>query len=577
MRNTIILFLLALLALLLFSAGNLYAKEAVILYTGNTHAMLYPCSCPVERDGGIARRASLIKDIRKEYPDLLLLDCGSFTAGGGVLDEYAQNNILDAQRSELNLKAMELMGYDAVALSSDEFNFGKDFFLKNARKNNPAFLSANLDSDKVEPFILREVAGLKIAIIGLTDLAASQKSEGLPVKPVDSIVAGLISRLRGEGVQVVIVLSTLDIKESQELISKVKGIDILFTNRDLGHDKLPPKIGSTFIVRPSWQARKLGKLTLKAKGGKFLGCKDEKIRLSDKIIDDPDILAMLPRCYSDSNCKKEGLLGSCQNPGKLNAACLFVEPNKFKVTVISSRDCLVCNPRQTIDGLKKLFPGLDAEYLDLEQARGLIKDFSIETLPAYIIGPQIQKEPLFESFKENLELKNGMYLLNARMGGLSFFLNRQPRKGSFDLFFSLFDGNTAGMLSIVKEFKPDLHFLAVEKDGGFETMLGQFETEEYLRAVCVQKYYPDKFWDYLACRAKNIGSSWWEDCLLDGGLKDIKVCAKGQQGALLLKQNIALNNELQISSGPGYLVDNRQIFSSAGIPDKEELKKLIKK
>jgi hypothetical protein len=39
------------------------AKDVVILYTGDTHAMLYTCSCPKEPDGGVARRATLVKKL----------------------------------------------------------------------------------------------------------------------------------------------------------------------------------------------------------------------------------------------------------------------------------------------------------------------------------------------------------------------------------------------------------------------------------------------------------------------------------------------------------------------------------
>jgi len=209
-------FILFLFGFIALGVNNLYAKEAVILYTGNTHAMLYTCSCPIERDGGVSRRAALVKEFRKKYPGLLLLDCGSFTAGG-LMDEYIQNTRLDMQRSEVNFQAMELMHYDAVAISSDEFNFGKDFFLKNARKDNPAFLSANLVSDKVEPYIIKQVSGIKIGIIGLTNLAANQKAEGLKIV-APKMVGQLVSRLRNEGVEVVIVLSTLGMKEDLDLI-----------------------------------------------------------------------------------------------------------------------------------------------------------------------------------------------------------------------------------------------------------------------------------------------------------------------------------------------------------------------
>lgn len=566
------LFLFALLTLI---AGNLYAKEVTILYTGNTHAMLYPCNCPIEHDGGISRRASLVKEMRKKFPGLLLLDCGAFTAGG-LMDEYIQNTRLDMQRSEVNLKAMELMQYDAVAISSDEFNFGKDFFLKNARKNNPAFLSVNLDSDKVEPYIVKQVSGVKIGIIGLTNLAASQKSEGLKIgapKAIDQ----LVSRLKNEGIEVVIVLSTLGKKEDLDLISKVKGIDVLFMGHNPAKEDLQAKVDSTFIVRPSWQGRKLGRLTLEVKDGKLLNCKDEEIRLSEKIADDPDVLAILPRCYSDANCKKDGLTGSCQNPGELKASCLFTEPNKLRLIVISAKDCVVCNTEPVLELLKKQFPGISAEYVDLERARNLVKDLSIEVLPAYIIGGEVEKENNFDSFKNNLEFKSGLYLLKPQVSGISYFINRQVRKGSLDLFFSLFEKDAAGLLSVLREFNPNLHFLTVERENGFDAKNGLLEIEEYLRAVCVQKYYPQKFWDYLICRAKNVNSSWWEDCLGEADALKIRTCARGPEGALLLKENIALSKEVQVSFGLSYLLDNYQIFSSRGVPDKEELRKIIKK
>ncbi|MDD5408608.1 MAG: hypothetical protein PHC71_00735 [Candidatus Omnitrophica bacterium] len=566
---------LFILGFIVFSACNIYAKEITVLYTGNTHAMLYPCSCPIEQDGGIARRGSMVKELRKKSPGLLLLDCGSFTAGG-LMDEYTQNTLLDMQRTEVNLKAMELMRYDAVGISSDEFNFGKDFFLKNAGKDGPAFLSANLESDKVTPYIIKQVSGTKIGIIGLTGLSAGQKSEGLKVNPPREM-GQLVGRLKNEGVEVVIVLSTLGKKEDLDLISKIKDIDILFMGYNPVKEDLEPKVGSTFIVHPFWQGRKLGKLTLDVKNGKLLTCKVEEIRLSDKIADDPDILAILPRCYSDANCKKDGLMGNCQNPGELKANCLFPKPNKLKLTVISAKDCVVCNTEPILALLKKQFPGISAEYIDLKRAQKLVKDLSIKTLPAYIIGKEVENESNFDSFKNNLELIGGVYMLKPQIGGISYFIGRQVKKGSLDLFFSIFDKDAAGVLSVLREFNPALHFLAVGNYKGFSAKNGTPEVEECLRGVCVQKYYPQKFWDYLICRAKNINSSWWEDCLQGADTLKIKACARGPEGALLLNENIALNKEVEVSFSLSYLLDNYQMFSSRGTPDRKELREIIKK
>ena len=563
--------------LLFLAAGNLGAENVTVLYTGQTHAMLYPCSCPIKQDGGVARRATLIKELRKKDPQLLLLDCGNFTAGG-LMDEYIQSAQLDMQRTLFNYKAMELMRYDAVGVGSEEFNFGKDFFLQNAKKSNPVYLSANLNTDKVSPYLIKDISGIKIGIIGLTSLSAQQKSEGLKINPPGKIQE-LIRRLKKEGAGVVILLSTLGEKEDLKLISEAKGIDLLFVGQNPLKEDALTKVENTFLLRPAWQGRKLGKLNLEIKNGKLSDCKIEELSLSDEISDAKEITAILPSCYSDSNCRKEGALGSCQDAGTGGAACTFKTPNKVDLLIISAKDCLVCDEQPTIDLLKKKFPGLTVRYLYYPEpkAKQELAKLSILGLPAYVLGKEIEKEDRFLALKNDFKFADNRYVLKPEIGGLAYFFDRQVKKGSLDLFLSLFEKDTAQILAVTEEFKPALHFLATQSNDGFSAKGGNLEVEEYLRGVCVQKYYPEKFWNYLACRSRHLNSSYWEDCLDGADLNKIKSCARGAQGPDLLKENIRLNDELKIMFGPAYLLDNREIFSSRGVPKKEELKKIIKR
>jgi hypothetical protein len=57
----------------------------------------------------------------------------------------------------------------------------------------------------------------------------------------------------------------------------------------------------------------------------------------------------------------------------------------------------------------------------------------------------------------------------------------------------------------------------------------------------------------------------------------VKVCARGEEGALLLEANSKINSEIKVMFGPTYLLDNKVIFSSKGVPAKEDLEKIIKK
>lgn len=557
-------------------AGSLYAQEITIIYTGQTHAMLYPCSCPIQQDGGIARRASLIKELRKKDPSLLLLDCGNFTASG-LMDEYTQNIQLDMQRSQVNFKAMQLMRYDAIGIGLDEFNFGKDFFLKNAKKSLPAYLSSNLETDQVSPYLIKDINGVKIGIIGLTNPFLNQKAQGLKINAPGK-VDEIIKSLKKKGVGIIIILSTQGEQEDLKLISEIKGIDILFVGSNPLKQEALTKVDTTYLLRPVWQGRKLGKLSLFIKEGKLMDCKVEELRLSDNLADDAGISAILPRCYADTNCKKEGFIGSCKNPGELIAECVFNKPNKVNLRVVTVKDCPMCNDKQIVNMLKGKFPGIVAEYLYYPDkgAQKIIKDFSIQGLPAYILGNEVEKESNFFSIKNDFLPLNNFFMLKSQFSGISYILNREEKKQTLDLFFSIFEKDAEQLLTITKEFKPDLHFLAIENATGFEAKNGEPEIEEDLRGVCIQKYYPQKFWDYLICRAKNTNSSYWDDCLEGVDLAKVKGCAKSAEGIKLLKENISLNKQLQISSGPTYLLDNHKIFSSKGAPDKEELRKIIK-
>jgi len=213
-----------------------------------------------------------------------------------------------------------------------------------------------------------------------------------------------------------------------------------------------------------------------------------------------------------------------------------------------------------------------------EEAEKLIKDFGIKALPVYLLDKRVANDPGFNSFKPNLERKGDFYMVKPQFAGVGYFLEREKIKGKLDFFISLYDKNVVPLLDAIKEYKPFVHFLAINKqDKVFEAANGNNEIEEYLRSVCVQKYYPQAFFDYISCRAKNINSSWWEDCAIKMDVNKIKACARGAEGTGLLNENIKLNKEIQIMTGPAYFMDNHQIFGFQGVPTKEDLKKILNK
>src|SRR5215210_7614485 len=90
-----------------------------ILHTNDMHSQIdpLPANDRYAGKGGIARRATLVKRIRKENPNTLLLDAGDCFQGTPYFNLY---------KGVVEYKAMSAVGYDVVTLGNHDFDNGID-------------------------------------------------------------------------------------------------------------------------------------------------------------------------------------------------------------------------------------------------------------------------------------------------------------------------------------------------------------------------------------------------------------------------------------------------------------------
>ncbi len=138
-----------------------------ILHTNDTHSRIdpYPDNDPnFPGQAGYARRAHLIKKVREDNSNLLLLDAGDIFQGTPYYNLYG---------GKVELKLMSKMGYDAAAFGNHEFDNGLDGFLDVLPYANFPFLIANYDfsntilKGKTKEYIIKEKNEKKIGIYGL--------------------------------------------------------------------------------------------------------------------------------------------------------------------------------------------------------------------------------------------------------------------------------------------------------------------------------------------------------------------------------------------------------------------------
>lgn len=114
--------------------------------------------------GGVARRATLVEEIRRENPNTLLLDAGDIFQGTPFFNFYG---------GELEFKLMSRLKYDAATLGNHDFDNGIDGLYSQLPHADFEFISSNYDftntimDGHVLPHKVFNKDGVKIGVFGL--------------------------------------------------------------------------------------------------------------------------------------------------------------------------------------------------------------------------------------------------------------------------------------------------------------------------------------------------------------------------------------------------------------------------
>ena len=159
--------LVTLSGLSLSSFTTAKVRKITILHTNDVHSHIDPFPENHAKNpsvGGVARRASLIEQIRKEEDNVLLLDAGDIFQGTPYFNYYG---------GELEFKLMSMMKYDLATMGNHDFDNGIDGFYSQLPHANFEFVSANYDFKNtvldgiVKPYKTFLKDGIKIGVFGL--------------------------------------------------------------------------------------------------------------------------------------------------------------------------------------------------------------------------------------------------------------------------------------------------------------------------------------------------------------------------------------------------------------------------
>ncbi len=221
-----------------------------VLHTNDHHGTVLPNG----GSAGLAERATFIKTVRAGATNVLLVDAGDINTGSALSNMF---------KGEIDIKAYNMMGYDAVALGNHEFDNSLQTLEGQMAMSAFPWLSANVKkadgSYLAKPYVIKNYEGFRVGIFGITTLRTLEiASPDKSLAFVSEIEAGneMVETLRTkEKCDVVIALAHLGfVKEaegqvtSKEFAEKVAGVDLIVDGHSHTLLKAPEYVNGTPIV-----------------------------------------------------------------------------------------------------------------------------------------------------------------------------------------------------------------------------------------------------------------------------------------------------------------------------------------
>lgn len=290
----------------------------VLMGTTDLHGWLLPHDYYTgeETRNGLARLVPAIDSIRAEHPGrTVLVDSGDLLQGNPLAFVHSR-----LERDEIHpvARALNQIGYDAVAIGNHEFNYGIEHLERVIDQADFAFLSVNTfvhgsDRHAYQPFTIieREIAGrtVRVGVTGVTPPGVllwdrDNVTGRLDFREIVGSVAGVVGEMRDAGADVIVIAAHSGLHGSSydtaatgvpvenaaaAIANEVPGVDVIF----MGHtheEVADTTIAGTLVVQAKNWATSLAtaEIELVAEAGgdwRIAGARGRTIRPAEDAID----------------------------------------------------------------------------------------------------------------------------------------------------------------------------------------------------------------------------------------------------------------------------------------------------
>jgi len=226
-------------------------RHLVILYTNDEHGWME--AADPGGAGGAAEMMGLWREqegYTEDGPYLIL-------SGGDMWTGPAISSWFDG---ESMAEVMNVMGYDAAAIGNHEFDFGLDGLGERATQSEFPFLSVNIQdketgeiADITIPYVVQEVNGVKVGLIGLTTTSTPQTTmpdhvASFNFVPYDEALAEIAPQARADGAELLIVVGHICFYEMQTLVRTAAELGVAVIGGGHCHEQVSEVVDGVALI-----------------------------------------------------------------------------------------------------------------------------------------------------------------------------------------------------------------------------------------------------------------------------------------------------------------------------------------
>ena len=294
----------------------------VTLLQINDHYVLEPVDGG--RRGGMARLATLVRDLKRENPYTI------FALAGDTLSPSVESALM---RGAQMVAALNAIGLDFATFGNHEFDFGPEVLLERMKESKFRWLSANVvDRRSGQAFggasteVLVTLGGVRVGLFGLTTAQAAQTSRPGPdvtfAQPVTA-AKDVAARLRAQGASIVVAVTHVTMAEDKA-IAAAADVDVILGGHE--HEPLVAEEGKALITKAGSDARYLVQVDVWLTGEGRLVERSWRFReVSRRIEPDPAVEALVRDYARRLDRELDAVVGRSRVPLEARSATLRTE------------------------------------------------------------------------------------------------------------------------------------------------------------------------------------------------------------------------------------------------------------